>query len=191
MAKPKHDYDSPDFFKRIESLAVNGYTDKEIANELDLSADVFGAMKNGNYWGWNEDENKRRGGEICRVLAHGRTKIIALLRGAYIKGAFGGKKVKSSIVKYVQDKCECMGADKKCPYCGGTGWVTLTNKAVVQEAETELPPNMQAISTLLYHHDPEWRKVERRLDEESSDIPTEIDKGVDIDAWIKKEVSGD
>ena len=191
MAKPKHDYDSPDFFKRIESLAVNGYTDKEIANELDLSADVFGAMKNGNYGGWNEDENQRRSDEICRVLAHGRTKIVALLRGAYIKGAFGGKKVKSSIVKYVQDKCECMGADKTCSNCGGTGWVTLTNKAVVQEAETELPPNMQAISTLLYHHDPEWRKVERRLDEDSSDVPTEIDKGVDIDAWIKKEVSGD
>lgn len=191
MAKPKHDYDSPDFYKLIEQLAVNGYTDKEIANELNLSADVFGAMKNGNYWGWNENENKCRGDEICRVLTHGRTKIIALLRGAYIKGAFGGKKVKSSIVKYVQDKCSCMGADKKCMDCGGTGWVTLTNKAVVQESETELPPNMQAISTLLYHHDPEWRKVERKLDEEASDIPADIEKGVDIGKWIEKEVSGD
>ena len=28
-----------------------------------------------------------------------------------------------------------MGQDKKCPYCGGTGWVTLTDKAVVQESE--------------------------------------------------------
>lgn len=169
MAKPKHDYDSPDFYKLIEQLAVNGYTDKEIANELGLSADVFGAMKNGGYVRWTEEENKRRGDEIGRVLAHGRTRIIALLRGAYIKGAFGGKKIKSNIVKYVQEKCDCMGADKHCPKCGGTGWVTLTDKAVIQEGETELPPNMQAISTLLYHHDPEWRKVERKQDEDKGD----------------------
>lgn len=191
MAKPKHDYDSTDFYKLIEQLAMNGYTDEEIANELNLSGDVFGAMKNGNYQGWNEEENERRGSEIYRVLAHGRTKIIALLRGAYIKGAFGGKKTKSKVVKYVQDKCPCMGADKKCPDCGGTGWVTLTDKAVIQESETELPPNMQAISTLLYHHDPEWRKVERKLDEEASNIPTDIDHGIDIGKWIEKEVSGD
>ena len=84
MAKPKHDYDSEDFYKRIEQLAMNGYTDEEIANELNLSADVFGSMKNGNYQCWNKEENKRRGAEIHRVLAHGRTKIVALLRGAYI-----------------------------------------------------------------------------------------------------------
>jgi len=42
MAKPKHDYDSIDFYKRIEQLAMNGYTDGEIANELNLSDDVFG-----------------------------------------------------------------------------------------------------------------------------------------------------
>ena len=51
MAKPKHDYDNEYFYKRIEGLAMNGYTDEEIANELNLSADVFGAMKNGNYQG--------------------------------------------------------------------------------------------------------------------------------------------
>lgn len=183
MAKPKHNYDSPDFYKLIEQLAMNGYTDEEIANEINLSREVFGCMKNGNYENWTDDENKRRGKQITNVLAHGRTKIIALLRGAYIKGAFGGKKTKSKIVKYVQDKCECMGADKKCPYCGGTGWITLTDKAVVQESETELPPNMQAISTLLYHHDPEWRKVERKLDEEKSDNRIE---GFDINVVYNK-----
>lgn len=84
-----------------------------------------------------------------------------------------------------------MGVDKHCSKCGGTGWITLTDKAVVQEGETELPPNMQAISTLLYHHDPEWRKVERKLDEENSDIPTDINHGIDIGKWIEKEVSDD
>ena len=186
MAKPKHDYDSIDFYKRIEALAMNGYTDEEIANELNLSADVFGSMKNGNYQCWNEEENKRRGAEIHRVLAHGRTRIVALLRGTYIKGAIGGKKTKSRIVKFVQDKCECMGADKKCPYCGGTGWVTLTDKAVVQESEMELPPNMQAIATLLYHHDPTWRKMEKKQDDEDA---LYSENGIDIDKWMNDNTS--
>ena len=186
MAKPKHDYDNIDFFKRIEALAMNGYTDEEIANELDLSREVFTCMKNGNYDGWNEEENKRRGEQICNVLAHGRTRINALVRSAYLKGAFGGKKVKSNIVKYVQDKCDCMGQNKKCPECGGTGWVTLTDKAVVQEAETELPPNMQALTTWMYHHDPEWRKVERKLDEENS---LYSENGIDIEKWMDDNTS--
>ena len=135
MAKPKHDYDSEDFYKCIETLAMNGYTDEEIANELNLRREVFTCMKNGNYETWTDEENKRRGECITNVLAHSRTKIVALLRGVYIKGAIGGKKTKSKVVKFVQDKCECMGQDKKCPYCGGTGWVTLTDKAVVQESE--------------------------------------------------------
>ena len=186
MAKPKHDYDSIDFYKRIEQLAMNGYTDEEIANELDLSRVVFTCMKNGNYENWTDEDNKRRGGQISNVLAHGRTKIVALLRGVYIKGAIGGKKTKSRIVKFVQDKCECMGADKKCPYCGGTGWVTLTDKAVVQETEMELPPNMQAIATLLYHHDPTWRKMENKQTDEDA---LYSENGIDIDKWMNDNTS--
>ena len=159
MAKPKHDYDSEDFYKRIEGLAMNGYTDEEIANELNLCREVFTCMKNGNYENWTDEENKRRGDRITNVLAHGRTRI----------------------VKFVQDKCECMGADKKCPYCGGTGWVTLTDKAVVQETEMELPPNMQAISTLLYHHDPTWRKMENKQTDEDA---LYSENGIDIDKWM-------
>ena len=38
MAKPKHDYDNIDFFKRIEALAMNGYTDEEIAELEDIKS---------------------------------------------------------------------------------------------------------------------------------------------------------
>lgn len=188
MAKPKHDYDNKDFYKLIEQLAMNGYTDEEIANELDLSREVFGCMKNGNYENWSDEDNKRRGSQITNVLAHGRTKINALVRAAYLKGAFGGKKIGSKVVKYVQDKCECMGADKKCPHCGGTGWITLTDKKVVQEAETELAPNMQALTTWMYHHDPEWRKVERKLDEDNS---LYSENGINIDKWMEDNTSNE
>ena len=56
---------------------MNGHTDKEIASESELSADVFGGMKYGNYWGWNDEDNKLRGDEICRGFANGPTKKIS------------------------------------------------------------------------------------------------------------------
>ena len=76
---------------------MNGYTDNEIACEFQLSADVFGAMKNGNYWGWNNEDIKHGGDEICRGLSIRPTKAIVLTRDACIKGAFGGKKTKTKI----------------------------------------------------------------------------------------------
>ena len=155
MAKPKHDYDSPDFYKLIEQLAMNGYTDDEIANELDLTREVFGCMKNGNYDGWNEEDNKRRGERISNVLAHGRTKINALVRSAYLKAAFGGKKLKSKNVTRRKMKID--------------GAYTKDEEIMTTDGETELPPNIQALTTWMYHHDPEWRKVERKQDEDKGD----------------------
>ena len=38
--------------------------------------------------------------------------------------------------------------------------------------------------TWLYHYDEDWRKVERRQDEDA-DIPKDIDHGISIDSWIK------
>ena len=51
-----------------------------------------------------------------------------------------------------------------------------------------MPYNVQALATWLYHHDPEWRKVQRKQDTEASEIPVDVKKGVSIDAWIKREV---
>lgn len=163
MARPKHDYDHPDFYKLIEQLAMNGYTDEEIANELNLTREVFGCMKNGNYSGWGERENSERGERISNVLAYGRTKIKALVRSTYLKAAIGGKKIRSATKRHIQSRCACMGENKTCSSCGGTGWVFLTDKAIIQETESELPPNMQALSTWLYHHDEEWRKASEGL----------------------------
>ncbi len=54
-------------------------------------------MKNGNYWGWNNEDIKHGGDEICRGLSIRPTKAIVLTRDACIKGAFGGKKTKTKI----------------------------------------------------------------------------------------------
>ena len=57
--------------------------------------------------------------------------------------AMGGIKVKSETRRFVQERCHCIGEDEKCPDCGGTGWVTLTDKSIVQETISELAPSLQ------------------------------------------------
>lgn len=181
MARPrKFDYDSDDFYDEILALAMQGMTDAEIADALQdkfdksLNPDTFGMMKNGTYDKWTEEENKRRSARLVRVLARGRRKIVSIVRGAYLKAALGGKKIKSKSV--VRRKLMVDGQ--------------YTDDEVIQttESEQEMPYNVQALSTFLYHHDPEWRKVERKQDVDASDIPQGIKKGVDIDAWINREI---
>ena len=186
MRKPKHNYYDDKFYEDIMGYAMQGFTDAEIADALDLNADVFGSMKNGNYAMWNKKQNTERSERINRVLTRGRMKINSIVRSAYLKAALGGKKVKKSIVKYVQERCDCEGKDKHCPYCGGTGWVTLTDKAVAQEETEELCPNVQAMSMWLLHHDPEWRKIERKQDNEDG---LYSENGIDIDKWMEDNTS--
>ena len=181
MARPpKFDYDSDDFYDEILALAMQGLNDAEIADALgdrfgqSLDPETFNCMKNGNYINWSDEENERRSARLIKVLARGRRKTTSLVRGAYLKGALGGKKVKSKTV--VTRKLRVDGV--------------YTDDLEIQtsETETEMPYNMQALATWLYHHDPEWRKVQRKQDTEASEIPTDVKKGVDIEAWIKKEV---
>ena len=185
MAKPRHDYDSNDFYELIRQLAMNGFTDKEIAHHLNLEPDTFGAMKNGNYESWSAAKNRRRSKRIVGVLTSARSNVVAGVRSAFIRSALGGKIIHSKTQNYVRQRCKCNGNDPNCPYCGGTGWITLTDKAVVTETETELAPNTRAQGTLLFHYDPDWRKVERNQDEDEDE--NNISHGVDISKWIAEE----
>lgn len=129
-------------------------------------------------------EKKGKYPELSEVLTRGRATITAAVRAKYLAMAMGGVKVKSETRRFVQDKCHCMGEDKECPDCGGTGWVTLTDKSIVQERVAELAPSLQAQSFILYHYDEDWKKTERNLDEDTG-IPTGIAHGISIDSWIK------
>lgn len=171
---PKHDYDADEFYEEVLTLALQGFTDAEIADTLDLTPDTFGSMKNGKYFKWTDEENKRRGERLARVLTRGRRKVVALLRGRYIKAALGGIKTKNH--QESRKRVLLNGQD--------------TGEEVVQETDgyTELPPNIQAIATLLYHYDKDWRKVQRNQDEDANDIPTNIESGVEIGKWIEMEV---
>lgn len=171
MAKPKFDYNSNEFYDEIFALAFRGLTDAEIADALSekfgqtLASEVFSRMKNGCYEGWSNKENKIRSEKISQVLSRARRKINVLIRGAFLSAALGGKKVKSKSV-----------VSRKLKRPDGT----LMDMEDVQttETETELPPNLQAITTWLNHHDEDWRKTtqEEEDNEEGS---------IDITNWIK------
>lgn len=184
MARPpKFDYDSDDFYDEILALSMQGLTDAEIADALEdrfnasLSPEAFCSMKNGNYDKWSEEENERRSARLVKVLARGRRKINSIVRGAYLKAALGGKKLKNKST-----------TTRRMRLPDGT----LTDEEDIQTtvSEIEQPSNIQALATWLYHHDEEWRKIERKQDEDT-DIPKDIQRGVDIEAWIRKEVEDD
>lgn len=180
--RPKFNYDSDDFYDEILALSIQGLSDAEIADSLSdkfgvsLSPEVFCTMKNGNYDKWSKEENKRRGERLAKVLARGRRKINSIVRGAYLKAALGGKKLKnkSTTTRHL-----------RMP----DGTLSDTEEIQQTDQEIEQAPNMQALSTWLYHHDEEWRKTERNQDSDDKvPTPDEIDKGVDIDSWIKDRI---
>ena len=182
MGRPrKFDYDSDDFYDEILALAMQGMTDAEIADALcdkfgeSLSPDTFSMMKNGNYDKWSDEENGRRSSRIVRVLARGRRKINSIVRGAYLKAALGGKKLKNKTT-----------TTRKVRYPDGTE--TDDEDVSTTIAEIEQPANIQALSTWLYHHDEEWRKVERNQDDDGS---VYSENGIDIDKWMEDNTNED
>lgn len=159
---------------------MQGLTDAEIADALDdkfgasLSPEAFSCMKNGNYDKWSDKENECRSARLVKVLARGRRKINSIVRGAYLKAALGGKRLKNKST-----------TTRRMRLPDGT----LTDEEDIQTvvSEIEQPSNIQALATWLFHHDEEWRKIERKQETDDG-VPRDIDKGVDIDSWIKKEV---
>lgn len=172
--KPKHDYDGDDFYDEIFYMAFNGATDAEIACALDLSATAFSLMKHGKYDIWNDEENKRRGTRILKVLERARRRIVQAIRGKYLQAALGGQEVENvtTVTRHLRID----------------GQMTDDEEVQVSRTKTKTLPNMQALSTLLFHYDNEWRKVQRGTDEETQEIPQEIESGIDVAKWIEKEV---
>lgn len=183
MARPKKfDYDSDDFYDEILALSMQGLNDAEIADALgdrfgeSLDPETFNCMKNGNYIGWTEEENERRSARFLKALARGRRKINSLVRGAYLKGALGGKKIKTKTV--VRRKLRVDGA------------YTDNEEIQTSETESEMPYNMQALATWLYNHDDEWRAATNRKREEPSeeqDAPRTLTKDEAKELWAQLE----
>ncbi len=155
--KPKFDYASEEFLSIVETYAKKGFTDREIAFALGMNPNYFCEVKGSTP-------------VLSEVLARGRATITAAVRAKFLAMAVGGIKTKSVTKRKLKD----INGD-------------YTDEEEIQTIESELAPSLQAMSVWLYHHDEEWRKVERKQDDEE-DIPTDIEQGIDIDSWIKKQV---
>ena len=132
-------------------------------------------MKNGKYDKWSAEENERRSSRMAKVLARARKQILRAIRGKYLQAALGGQEIENvtTVTRHLRID----------------GQITNNEEVQVSTTRTKTLPNMQALSTLLFHYDADWRKVQRGADEESSDIPQEIESGIDVAKWIEQEVS--
>ena len=179
MAKPKFNYDGEDFYKEIYALAMQGLQDGEIAYSLGdnlgvdgLTPTTFSEMKAGKYRLWTDEENARRGARINEELAHGRSRILGIVRGRYLKAALGGIKVKGKVVR------------KR--YNVVNGVADMNNRIEdITESEQETAPNMQALANFLYHHDPQFRNIQKGIDD--GDVQIKVKNGVSISAWLERE----
>lgn len=195
--KPKFDYDSREWYTAIHALAMAGFGDAEIAASIGekiqeyrnasggepltpsqlegIDRQTFSKMKGGRYDKWTDEQNKERGDRITQVLEQARMKVNGIVKGTYLRLALGGKKVKNKGTTYRRLKID--------------GVYTDDEEIQRSETEVELPPNIQALANWLYHHDPEWRKRQRGTDEETSDLPREIVRGINVEDWIDKEMT--
>ncbi|MDR6734198.1 hypothetical protein [Sphingobacterium sp. 2149] len=140
MAKPKYDYESDQFKERIEELARRGYTDKEIALELELNPNYFSELKNNNDC-------------ISEPLKRARAKVNATARQKYLALSMGLLK-KKTVTRKLPSKFE------EDSYIDPDG-------LVVYETIEELPPDRAGLERWLYNHDEDWRKTindSKRLD---------------------------
>ena len=195
-AQKKFDYDGQAFYTAIGNLASRDFNDYEIAMHLGeevrkiiedrnnkiiddaetpddivledtenipngLAPEVFSRMKNGNYDKWTEQENKLRSMLIGQALSQARVKLNLLYKGVYDKLAMGKWKTKSTT------KVEKNTINKEgIPY----------TETVTTITEQELPPNMQALTTWRYNHDPEFKKTLQQM--KKMDVSVE-DKTID------------
>ena len=148
--KPKFDYTSKEFLSSVESFAKKGFTDKEIAFAIGLSPQTF-------------CEKKSQHSELSEVLTRGRATITAAVRAKFLAMALGGLKTRNTTVRKLRDKDG-----------------NLTGEEEIQCVEGELAPNLHAQSVWLYHYDEDWRKTERKDDDE-----TETEGSINIEKWIE------
>lgn len=126
--KPKYDYKSDEFLNQIESLAKKGLTDAEIAFTIGLTPEEFSRKKSSIT-------------QLSQALTRARAQINAIVRQKYLSIGLGGIKTKTVTRKKIEIED---GA--------------LLDGDVIQETETELPPNPSVLAQWLFNHDEEWRK---------------------------------
>lgn len=154
--------------KRYEDAVDAAETPDQIPDEPNyddipdsLTAEVFARMKNGNYEGWTEQENKLRSMLISQVLQHARGQLRLVYKGVYDKVALGRIKTKTTTTQ-----------ERSTITKDGTPFTEKTTTTTTQE----MPPNLQALTMWRWHHDPEFKKAMTQM--KRMDVSVE-DKSID------------
>ncbi|SUJ19197.1 Uncharacterised protein [Sphingobacterium spiritivorum] len=156
---PKHDYTDPMFLLQVEGWARDGYDDCQIAELLDLSAPHFSTLKTSI-------------SELSKALKKGRQPLEVLVENSLFKRATG-LKVKTTVRKWV------VMPDEKGEF---------QNVEVVQETETELPPDTGAAMAWLKHKKPEMWNIATKMQMEQ-DI--NMNGSISIDSWLDANSEGE
>ena len=141
---PKFDYSNLEFYQYIQDLASMGYTDAAIAYELtgkfkeSITPETFSRFKHEKK---KNGEPTERSKLLNQALLRGRDTLMQMARSTYFQMALGQRTVKTTTKQRIrlQDG-------------------TLTDEELVSTQEMELAPNMQALATMLFNHDNEWRE---------------------------------
>lgn len=136
MSKTRIDYTDPMFLLEVEGLARDGFDDCQIAELLDISPEHFNRQKRKK----QPDGSKS---QLYQSVLRGRRPLAVLVENSMYKLAVGGHKYKTTVTRWL------LGPDGK-----------QTDIEVVQETETELPPNQAAAAFWLKHHKPDVYNIQ-------------------------------
>lgn len=156
---PKHDYNDAMFLLKVEGWARDGYDDCQIAEMLDLTANYFSELKG-------------KLTVLSVALKKGRQPLEVLVENSLFKRATG-LKVKTTVRKWVV-----------MPNEDGE----YQNVEVVQETETELPPDTGAAMAWLKHKKPEMWNIATKMQMEQ-DI--NMNGSISIDSWLDANNQGE
>jgi len=152
-AKKKVDFSDQNNLLIAEGLARDGLDNKDIAKHFNYSETHFSELINSI-------------AELSEALKRGRKPLEIMVENSLFKRAFGGVKVTSQVRRFLEEKCECEGFNKKCQICKGTGKRIITDIEIVQETVTELPPDVGAAALWLKQKKPDiWNKQPIKIDQ--------------------------
>lgn len=163
MAKPKFDFKDAQNIIRIESWARDGLDDKQIAANIGYNETYFSELKG-------------KISELSEALTRGRAPIDFAIESKIYRKAIGMRVKVQQAVKV------------KEVYFDEDGRRCEKERVEIVELEQEIPPDTGAGIFWLKNRKPEqWNRPAPRV-EEDADIPKDVEKGIDIDSWIKDHV---
>lgn len=163
MAKPKFDFKDKQNLIRIESWARDGLDDKQIAANIGYNETYFSELKG-------------KISELSEALKNGRAPIDFAIESKIYRKAMGMRVTVQQAVKV------------KKVYFDEEGHRCEEEHVEIVDLEQEVPPDTTAGIFWLKNRKPvQWNKPMPRI-EEDNDVPKDINKGIDIDEWIKGKI---